>query len=43
MPALIPLSFMKPQFDMGGETADFRLPMFRIDGTSTSEVRPVLG
>jgi len=34
---------MKPQFDMGGETADFRLPMFRLNGTPTSGVRPVLG
>lgn len=43
MPALISLSFMKPQLDMGGEAADFRLPMFQLNGNPTSGVRPVLG
>jgi hypothetical protein len=43
MPALISLSFMKPQFDMGGEAADFRLPTFQLNGIPTSGTRPVLG
>jgi hypothetical protein len=43
MPALISLSFMKPQFDMGEEAASFRLPMFQLNGIPTSGIRPVLG
>lgn len=43
MPALISLSFMKPQLDMGGGAADFRLPMFQLNGIPASGLRPVLG
>jgi hypothetical protein len=30
---------MKPQFDMGGEAADFRLPTFQLNGIPTRSVQ----